>query len=99
MNVDFVVYFIAISLVNIGACCSSWVKFPFFYTLRWEQLLEDSKTRKERLQHAQDQYKKVTTCLCVFFPPFCLFSCSFGRLTFHVAQECITNERYCLSFV
>lgn len=26
---------------------------------RWEQLLEDSKTRKERLQHAQDQYKKV----------------------------------------
>ena len=28
---------------------------------RWEQLLEDSKTRKERLQHAQDQYKKVNT--------------------------------------
>lgn len=26
---------------------------------RWEQLLEDSRTRKERLQHAQDQYKKV----------------------------------------
>ena len=34
---------------------------------RWEQLLEDSKTRKERLQHAQDQYKKVNITVFFFF--------------------------------
>lgn len=34
-----------------------------FCLIRWEQLLEDSRTRKERLQHAQDQYKKVIVSL------------------------------------
>ena len=42
-------------------CMQVLVTLNFVVVLsRWEQLLEDSRTRKERLQHAQDQYKKVS---------------------------------------
>lgn len=59
---------------------------------RWEQLLEDSKTRKERLQHAQDQYKKVEDLFLLFAKKASAFNSWFEN-----AEEDLTDPVRCNS--
>ncbi|CAH3114647.1 unnamed protein product [Porites lobata] len=59
---------------------------------RWEQLLEDSRTRKERLQHAQDQYKKVEDLFLLFAKKASAFNSWFEN-----AEEDLTDPVRCNS--